>query len=634
MINKYAGLNSLAFSLRKGLFYIHKRYICCTGMKSLHHGDIYLKSNQTVVLIMEKLLRVNMSNLTVKEEKVPEAYKDLGGRGLTSRILLDEIDATCHPLGEGSKLIVAPGILSGTKCPNSGRLSFGGKSPLTGGIKEANAGTPLAHKLASLGYKAIIVEGLPQGEGYHLLHISDAGARLEPAGELAGLGTYEFNSRVRGRYHEKIYCICVGPAGERKMANAGISCNDPEGGPGRFAGRGGLGAVMGSKKLKAIVVDTGKTFDAPVVDKEKYSEASKKFARILRENPVSGEGLPLYGTNVLMNIINEAGALPTRNFRYGRFEGASKISGEELSARAKARGGVGAPTHNCHPGCVIRCSNIYPDENGEALCSPIEYETAWALGANLEIDDLDVVARLNRICNDLGLDTIDAGGALGVAMEAGIIPFGDGQAAINLLEEVGKDTPLGHIIGQGADTVGKTYGVTRVATVKGQHLPAYDPRAVKGIGATYAMTTMGADHTAGYAVTMNVLKSGGYVDPLKAEGQVALSVNLQVATAALDAMGLCIFVAFALLDNPDGWPTVLDIWNAKNGDNHSIDDIMEMGRQVLRVEREFNRRAGFTPAHDRLPEFFRREPLPPHNTVFDIPPEEMDQMNEQFNMIK
>ncbi|QGG46430.1 aldehyde ferredoxin oxidoreductase family protein [Heliorestis convoluta] len=580
----------------------------------------------------EKILRVNMAKGTAQEEPVPPSYQSLGGRALTSKIILDEVEPTCHPLGKQNKLVIAAGILSGTKCPNSGRLSIGGKSPLTNGIKEANAGTPISHQLASLGYKAIVVEEAPEGEEQYLLYLSEEGARLEPAGDIAGLGTYDLNSRLRERYHEKIYVLCIGPAGEKLMRNAGISCNDPEGGPGRFAGRGGLGALMGSKKLKAIIFDTSKIFHAPIQEKEKFSEASKKFAKILRDNPISGEGLPKYGTNVLMNLVNEAGALPTKNFRYGTFEGADKVSGEELAARALARGGAGTPTHNCHPGCVIRCSNIYPDEKGEVLCSPIEYETVWALGPNLMIDDLDVIARLNRICNDLGLDTIEAGGALGVAMEAGIIPFGDGPGAIRLLEEVGTGTPLGHIIGQGADSVGKTYGVTRVATVKGQHLPAYDPRAIKGIGVTYAMTTMGADHTAGYSVTHNLLKSGGYVDPLKPEGQVKLSVDLQVATAALDSFGLCIFVAFALLDNPEGWPTVVDIWNAKTGKNHSMEEILELGREVMRAEREFNKRVGFTPAHDRLPEFFRTEPLPPHNTIFDVKAEEMDEMNEKFNM--
>lgn len=205
---------------------------------------------------------------------------------------------------------------------------------------------------------------------------------------------------------------------------------------------------------------------------------------------------------------------------------------------------------------------------------------------------------------------------------------------IHLLEEVGRGTPLGRIIGNGADSVGKAYGITRVATVKGQHLPAYDPRAVKGIGVTYAMTTMGADHTAGYSVASNILKSGGFVDPLKPEGQVDLSAKLQIAAAAIDTLGLCIFTSFALSNNPAGFPTVVDMMNNMYGLSWTAEDILELGREALRVEKEFNRRAGFTPAHDRLPEFFRTEPLPPHNTVFDVPVEEMDRMNEQFNMLQ
>lgn len=580
------------------------------------------------------ILRVDMKELKVNVEKIPANYNQLGGRGLTSRILLDEVEPTCHPLGKNNKLIIAPGILTGTTCPNSGRLSVGAKSPMTGGIKEANAGTPISQQLASLGYKAIIIEGVSASAEMQILYISEEGVCLEPAGDLAGLGTYAFNDRVRKRFENDIYVLCIGPAGEKKMSNSGISCNDPEGGPGRFAARGGLGAVMGSKNLKAIVIKGKRLFDAPVADIKVLRTASKRFAKMLMDDPVSGQALPQYGTNVLMNILNESGGLPTKNFRYGQFDGANKIGGEELATRAKARGGVGTATHSCHPGCVIRCSNIYPDENGDNLCSPIEYESAWSLGANIMVDDLDVIARLNRICNDVGIDTIDAGGALGVAMEAGLIPFGDGQAAIELLEEVGKGTPLGHLIGEGAQAVGRAYGVTKVATVKGQHFPAYDPRAVKGIGVTYAMTTMGADHTAGYSVAVNILKSGGFVDPLKAEGQVQMSMDLQVATAAIDALGLCIFVSFALLANPEGWPTVVEIWDAKTGTKHSLEDLLEMGREVIRTEREFNRRAGFTSSHDRLPEFFRTDPLPPHNTVFDVPVEEMDKMNEAFNMMQ
>lgn len=572
---------------------------------------------------MSKILRVNMTTQEVKFEEVPEKYATLGGRALTSQIVADEVPPTCEPLGELNKLVIAPGLLSGTNAPSSGRLSVGGKSPLTGGIKEANAGGITSQKLASLGIKAIVIEGKPREKKTFMLKVSKEGAELTSADDLAGKGTYEVTKICRERYGEKVAVVTIGPAGEMLMPAAGVTNNDSEGNSSRYAGRGGLGAVMGSKGLKAIVVDCDKTFDAPVKDPEAFKAAAKKFSKILLDHPVCGQGLPSYGTNVLMNIINEAGALPTRNFSKGRFDKASEVSGEKLAEVANQRGGKA--THACHPGCVMRCSNVYPMPDGK-VCAPIEYETAWAFGPNLEIGDLDVIAKLNYICNDVGLDTIETGCTLGVLMEAGVIPFGDGEAAIKVLEEVEKGTPLGRIIGSGAASAGKVFGVTRVPAVKGQGIPAYDPRACKGNGVTYATTPMGADHTAGYAVTANILKVGGYVNPLGAEGQVELSRNLQVATAAVDSTGLCLFVAFAVLDNPEGLPTIVDMINAQYGTQLTVDDVTALGQQVLKVEREFNEKAGFTKADDRLPEFFSTEELEPHNTKFDVKDEELDQV--------
>ncbi|MBF7082291.1 aldehyde ferredoxin oxidoreductase [Desulfallas sp. Bu1-1] len=572
---------------------------------------------------MSKFIRVNMTTRELAIEEVPEQYLALGGRALTSQLVADEVPPTCDPLGPFNKLVIAPGLLSGTSAPSSGRLSVGGKSPLTGGIKEANAGGITSQKLANLGIKAIIVEGKPAGGDFSLLKITPEGAELIPAGDLAGKGTYEVTAICRRRYGDKVGVITIGPAGEMLMLSAGVTNNDSDGNSSRYAGRGGLGAVMGSKGLKAIVVDCPKTFDAPVKDPERFKAAAKKFAKILLDHPVCGQGLPSYGTNVLMNIINEAGALPVRNFRFGRFDKAGEVSGEKLAEVAVARGGKA--THACHPGCVMRCSNVYPMPDGK-VCAPIEYETAWCFGPNLEIGDLDVIAKLNYICNDVGLDTIETGCTLGVLMEAGVIPFGDGQAAIAALEEVGKGTPLGRIIGSGAANAGKVFGVTRVPAVKGQGIPAYDPRSCKGNGVTYATTPMGADHTAGYAVTANILKVGGFVDPTKKDGQVELSRNLQVATAAVDSTGLCLFVAFAVLDNPEGLPTIVEMLNAQYGTALTVDDVAALGQNVLKVERKFNREAGFTRADDRLPEFFTTEDLPPHNTKFDVKAEELDEV--------
>ena len=271
----------------------------------------------------------------------------------------------------------------------------------------------------------------------------------------------------------------------------------------------------------------------------------------------------------------------------------------------------------------MRCSNVYPMPNGK-VCAPIEYESAWALGAHCEIGDLDDVAMLNYICNDVGLDTIEAGGTLGILMDGGLIPWGDGKAAIKALEEVYTGSALGRIIGNGAVFAARAYGVTRVGQVKGQHMPAYDPRGAKGIGVTYATTTMGADHTAGYCITANILKVGGFVDPLKKDGQVDLARNLQIATAAIDSSGLCLFVAFAVLDNPEGLPTIVDMLNAKYGSSLTVDDVLKLGQQVLKWEREFNAKAGFGKEADRLPEFFLEEELAPHGTKFDVTDDELD----------
>jgi len=562
---------------------------------------------------VDKLLRVDMTAKKIKVETVPEKYAALGGRALTSQIVADEVEPACEPLGPFNKLVFAPGLLSGTNAPSSGRMSVGGKSPLTSGIKEANCGGVPSQKLANLGYKAVIIEGKPAAGEFHILKLTEGGVELLPAGGLAGRGGYETVRTLQEKYGKKAAVIFIGPAGEMLMAGAGIGASDPEGNACRYFGRGGLGAVMGSKGLKAIVLDSPKTFDVPVKDKDRFQAAAKKFARILLDHPVTGQGLPAYGTNVLMNIINEAGTLPTRNFSRGRFEKANDVGGEKLAEVCNARGGKA--THACHPGCVMRCSNIYILPDGREL-GKIEYETAWGFGPNIENGDMDIIGELNYICNDVGLDTIETGATLGVLMEAGVIPFGDGRAAVEALKEVGRGTPLGRIIGAGATFAGKVYGVTRVPAVKGQAIPAYDPRSCKGNGVTYATTAMGADHTAGYAVTANILKVGGYVDPTKEEGQIELSRNLQIATAAVDSTGLCLFVAFAVLDNPEGLPTVIEMLNAMYGLSLTADDVVALGKSILKVEKEFNARAGFGKADDRLPEFFYNEELPPHNTRF------------------
>jgi len=577
---------------------------------------------------MDKILRIDMG-----AEGGPKViteplggYAGMGGRAMTSAIVAKEVPPLCHPLGADNKLVIAPGLLSGTTAAMSGRLSVGCKSPLTGGIKEANAGGQAAQVLARLGYAAIVLEGKPKDDSLYKVLINKDGVTVTADNSLCMLGNYDLVEKMKSEFSDKVACISIGTAGEMKMASASIAVTDMEQRPTRHAGRGGVGAVMGSKGVKVIVLDDAGMKMRPPKDPEKFKEANQAWVAGLRKHPVTGEGLPAYGTNVLTNVINEAGAFPTKNFMWGRFDGCSKISGETQAELENARGGKGSATHGCHRGCIIRCSGTYTDKDGHFLTKQPEYETVWAHGANCGIDDLDAIAMLDRLDDDFGVDTIEMGATIAVAMEAGVAKFGDAQAAINLVKEVGKGTPLGRILGGGAEVTGKVFGVERVPTVKGQAMPAYDPRGIQGMGVTYATSTMGADHTAGYAVTANILGVGGKVDPLTPEGQVELSRNLQIATAAVDSTGMCLFIAFAVLDQPETFQALIDMINAFYGGELTADGVAELGKSVLKAERDFNTRAGFTSKQDRLPEYFLKEKLPPHNVTFKVKDEELDQV--------
>ncbi len=575
---------------------------------------------------MDKILRINVGASGGPEafEDVPGDYAGQGGRGLTSAIVAKEVPPLCHPLGEDNKLVIAPGLLSGTSAVMSGRISIGCKSPLTGGIKESNAGGQASQVLARLGYAAIILEGKPVDDALYKIFINKDGVKITDANELKMLGNYDTVVKLNEEYGDNAACISIGPAGEMKMSAASIACTDMEQRPTRHAGRGGVGAVMGSKSIKAIILDDEGLEKRTPDDPEKFKEANQEFTKGLKSHPVSGEGMPAFGTNVLTSVLNEAGGYPTNNFVKGRFEGASKISGEAQAELETARGG--SATHGCHKGCIIQCSGIFNDKNGNFLTKQPEYETVWAHGGNCGIDDLDAIAMLDRLDDDFGIDTIEMGATIGVAMEAGLLEFGDAAGAINLVKEVGQGTTLGRILGNGAAVTGKVFGVERVPVVKNQAMPAYDPRAVQGIGVTYATSTMGADHTAGYAVATNILGVGGNVDPHKPEGQVELSRNLQIATAAVDATGMCLFIAFPVLDQPETFQALIDMLNAFYSLNLTADDVADLGKSILKTERDFNERAGFTSKHDRLPDYFYKENLPPHDITYKVSEEELDQV--------
>ena len=570
-----------------------------------------------------KILRVNMATKECRFEGMPAQYAGLGGRGLTSAIVAAEVEPTCSPLGPHNKLVFAPGLLGGTICANANRISVGCKSPMTDGIKEANSGGQPGGHLAKMGIVAIIIENMAEDGTWHQLELKMNSAKLVPC-TVNGLNNYDAVAKLVQQYGDGCSYITIGRAGEFHLTAASIAFTDRELRPSRHAGRGGVGAVMGAKGLKAIIVNPKGGTNHPLKNEEAFKESAKRFAKALMDHPVSSQGLPTYGTAVLINILHEAGGLPTRNFSTGRFEGHDAVSGETLNQITKERGGEGVVSHACMTGCIIRCSGIYPDKKGKFMGKWPEYETIWAFGPNSGINDLDMIARYDTICDDVGVDTIDVGCALAVLMEAGVLKFGDAKGALKLLEEISKGSAIGRVLGCGTAVTGKVYGLRRVPVVKGQSLPAYDPRAVKGQGVTYATSPMGADHTAGYAVATNILSVGGKVDPLGKDGQIELSRNLQIATAAVDSTGLCLFVSFPVLDNPDALVAIVEMLNAKYGLTLGPDDVVALGKKVLETEVDFNRRAGLTEAADRLPDFFVDEQLAPHNVKFDIVPAALD----------
>lgn len=578
------------------------------------------------------ILRIDMTDRSYQLEDVPDAYRFLGGRGLTSTIIHDEVPPTCHPLGPNNKLVFAPGIVTGTAAPTSARVSVGAKSPLTGTIKESNAGSGWSPALAAMRIKALVVEGQPKEKGkLWMIHLTWDEAKGKPkveflpADEYVGQDLYEAFPKVFERFG-KVSIAGIGVAGEYLYRNSGVVFDDMAGRPSRYSARGGLGSVMGSKGLKFIVVARKGAPGVEIADDALFRQGRQKMTDALHTHDITKPkgGLNTYGTAILINIMNEAGGLPTRNFSSGEFQGAAEIAGEAIFEGNKERLGKELYNHACSPGCIIQCSNTWHKPDGTEHVSCVEYESDWALGANCGIDNLDDIAELVRLCNACGLDTIEAGTTIAVAMEAGLAEFGDGKKAIELMHEMGKGTPLGRILGGGTDATAKAFGVVRSPTVKGQSMPAYEPRAVKGIGITYATSTMGADHTSGYTIAPEILSVGGEADPLSAEGKADLSRAFQATTAFIDSTGHCLFIAFAILDIASGFEGMVEEVNGVLGTQYTTDDVVQLGSEILRKERAFNEAAGLTKAHDRLPEFMKYEPLPPHNVVFDVPDEALD----------
>src|SRR5512138_3534253 len=559
--------------------------------------------------------RVNVREQTLKHEPVPETWRRLGGRGLLARILLDEVDARCDPLGPQNKLIFAPGLLVGHMLSSTDRISVGGKSPLTGGIKEANAGGRTGLHMTHMGIFALIIENLPEVDGYWILHLSLNGSKWEKADDVVGLGVYATAPKLIEKYGDKVAIAMIGPGGEMRLKAAGIQNLDKDRIPSRIAARGGLGAVMGSKGLKAIVFDNAGGQKPPIADPEAFKVAQKDYTKAVMEHPQSITYRD-YSTAAIAAMCDTFAALTVKNFSRGTFEHAENIGGDALREFTLTRGKPSDPSHACMAGCTIKCSNIFGGEDGKIIVSPLEYETIGLMGTNIEINSLDSIGRLNWQVNDLGLDTIEIGGSLGVAAEAGLMRWGSEADALKLIDEIRRGTELGRVLGDGALAVGRKYGVERVPVVKGQAMSGYEPRSIKGTGVTYATTPQGADHTAGLTIRAQI----NHLDPTV---QKDPSLNAQLNMAGYDTLGACIFAGFGYLAAPDF--VIKRLLQARYGWEDVPDNILqELGKQTIKLEREFNRRAGFTKEDDRLPRWMTEEAIPENGSVFDVSEEVLD----------
>ena len=558
-----------------------------------------------------KLIRINLKTNSIIQEEINTSseYFLFGARGLTSKIISNEVPPECDPLSSENKLIVANGLLAGSPFPNSARTSVGAKSPLTKGIKEANVGGRGAMMLARCGIRGLIFENI--SDSFKIVIIDEKKIKLNDGQQYEGLGNYELHTKLKSKHGDKIGIYSIGSAGEHLMKSATVAANDLEGYPSRHAARGGLGAVMGSKKVKAIVILPPKDSNVPMHDLKRFRETSTPFAKNLAETK---KAFSTFGTPMMMKGMSGYGGIPTKNFRMSSYEKIDKISGEALHDMVIKRGGKKRLA--CCPTCVIKCSNLVVDENGEHITSSLEYETMCLNGSNLMIDDLERLAWIDHYCDDLGIDTIEYGGTCGVAMDCGKIKWGDSERVIEILnEEIRNNTEIGKIYGNGVKHIGQLLNAERVPQVKGQGLSAYDPRVMKAMGVTFATSPMGADHTSGAAIVSRIPRQDReYGEYLNDEHKLDLSFELQVYTAVMDSMGCCYFIG----PSYENMKLIASALNAMYDLELTRKDVIEIGIEILKTEIEFNTKAGITQEMNDVPEFFKKEASNPHDLKFSF----------------
>jgi aldehyde:ferredoxin oxidoreductase len=561
-----------------------------------------------------KILRINLTAGTVKVEplNMEWAQQYLGQRGLASKYLVEEIDPKVDPLSPENKLIFATGPLTGTAASTGGRYSVVTKGPLTNAIACSNSGGYWGAELKFAGWDMVILEGKSPKPVY--ISIIDDKVEILDASPIWGTSIWHTDAWIKTKHQDPMMRVSgIGIAGEKNVLYAAI-VNDLH----RAAGRSGVGAVLGSKNVKAVAVRG--TGGVKVKDGKAFMAATAAGKKVLQANAVTGQGLPAFGTQVLMNVINEAGAMPTRNHREVQFEGSHDISAEAMATPRKTDGKKNLVTNQACFGCTIACGRISKiDETHFTIKNKpeywhasggLEYEAAWALGSNTGINDLEALTYVNFICNEQGMDPISFGATVSAAMElysmglitkemtGGIdLKFGSAEALVQCVELTGKGEGFGKELGLGSLRLCKKHGHPELSmSVKGQEFPAYDSRGIQGMGLTYATSNRGACHLRSYTVSSEILGIPVKTDPLTTDGKPALVKAFQDATAAVDSSGLCVFTTFAWTLN-DIAPQV----DAACEGKWTPDSMMEVGERIWNMERVFNNRAGFTHKDDNLP---------------------------------
>ncbi len=569
---------------------------------------------------MRKYLHLNLNDRSLEQEKLQGEAIVKVGRYLIAKTLTEKGVATVDPLSPANPLIFSAGPLAGTNFSNANRISVGCKSPLTGGIKEANSGGTFSYALGQLNISGLTLYGA--ADDWIVIHIrKDGSLGFDSAEPYLGKGNFEVAALLHEKYGQKVSLALCGPVGEYQGLLAGISFSDTERRPSRLAARGGVGAVMGSKKVKAIVVDLHKMPD--LHDRKKVIGDIKEYSKRLRNDPVVMKVYNAIGTMAMADYTNHIGGLPVNNFSMGSIgdseEEPFKMGGEFIRSQNIERGGN--HSHACMPGCVIQCSNIYADADGNEVVSPVEYETLGLLGTNCGIKDPDLLAALNHVANDLGIDTIETGAMLAVLMEAGLAEFGDVDFMANALKEIKEGTENGRLWAQGTARVGEHYNLKRIPVIKKQAISAYDPRIIEVTGITMMVTAQGADHTAGNIPRMKT------ADKNLAE-LLEVSLNAQIAFAASDSLGLCVFGRSVTDVSTD---FLADTINHALGTNIEQSFFLELGREALKWEAKFNKAAGFTAEDDELPAFFYNEPVAPANKVARFHGSDVHNIYERLN---